>query len=68
MHVDNKGKEPTQELQGTTFTAKAKYLINSTISGNRFVLSLHYEASNNFLFVNATKVYHFKAKNSDLKF
>ena len=32
-----------------------------------FVLSLHCNGSNSFLFVNATKVYQFKAKNSEIK-
>ena len=31
------------------------------------VLSLHYNGRNSFLFVNATKVYQFKAKNSEIK-
>ena len=69
VHVDNKGKDilitgegPTQGLTDTTLTAEAKYPINSTQSGKRFVLSLHYNGSNSFLFVNATKVYQFKAK------
>ena len=31
------------------------------------VLSLHYYGSKKFLFVNATKTYHFKAKDSELK-
>ena len=68
MHVDNKGKyflilgkEPTQGLDDTTLTAKAKYPINFTQSGKRFVLSLHYNGTNSFLFVNATKAYQFKA-------
>ena len=30
-------------------------------------LSLHYNGSNNFLFVNATKIYPFKAKDSEIK-
>ena len=74
VHVDNKGKDililcegPTQELDDTTFTTEAKYPINFTQSGKRFVLSLHYNGSNSFLFVNATKVYQFKAKNSEIK-
>ena len=61
--VHNKGKDililsevPTQGLDGTTFTAEAKYPINFTQSGKRFVLSRHYNGSNSFLFVNATKV------------
>ena len=74
VHLDNKGKYililvegPTQGLDGTTFTAKAKYPISFTQSGKRFVLSLHYNGSNSFLFVNATKVYQSKAKNSEIK-
>ena len=73
VHVDNKGKYililvegPTQGLDGTTFTAKAKYPISFTQSGKRFVLSLHYNGSNRFVFVNTTKVYQFKAKNSEI--
>ena len=74
VHVDNKGKDilmlgegPTQGLDDTTLTAEAKYPINFTQSGKRFVSSLHYNGSDSFLFVNATKVYQFKAKNSEIK-
>ena len=74
VHVDNKGKcflilgeGPIQGLDDTTLTAEAKYPINFTQSSKRFVLSLHYNGSNSFLFVNATKVYQFKAKNSEIK-
>ena len=31
------------------------------------MLSLHYNISNSFLFVNATKIYQFKAKDSEIK-
>ena len=52
-------------------TAEAKYPVNFTQLGKRFVHyhyeSLHYNGSNSFLFVNATKVYQFKAKNSEIK-
>ena len=48
-------------------TAGAKYPINFTKSGKRFVLSLHYNGHNSFLFVNATKIYQFKAKISETK-
>ena len=61
------GEGPTQESDDTTLTAKAKYPINFTQSGKRFVLSLHYNGSNSSLFVNATKAYQFKAKNSAIK-
>ena len=74
MHVDNKGKDililgerPTQGLDDTKLTAEAKYSINFTLSGKRFVLNLHYNESNSFLFVNATKVYQFKVKISEIK-
>ena len=33
----------------------------------RFVLSLHYNGNNIFLFINATKVYQFKPKDSEIK-
>ena len=74
VHIDNKGKDililgegPTQGLDDTTLTAEAKYPINFTQSGKRFALSLHYNGSNSFLFVNATNVYQFKAKESEIK-
>ena len=69
VHIDNKEKDtlildngPTQRLDGAKFTAEAKYPIDFTQSGKRFVLSLHYNGSNSFLSLNATKVYQFKAK------
>ena len=47
VHIDNKGKDilildegPTQDFDDTTLTAEAKYPINFTQSGKRFVLSL----------------------------
>ena len=53
MHVDNKrkdililGEEPIQKFDDTTLTAEAKYPINFTQSGKRFVLSPHYNGSN----------------------
>ena len=46
---------------------EAKFPINFTQSGKRFVLSLHCNGSNSFLFVNATRAYHFKAKKSEIK-
>ena len=64
MYIDNKGKVilslvkgPIQGLDGTTFTVEALYPINFTQSRKRFVLSLKYNGSNSFLFVNATKIY-----------
>ena len=61
VHVDNKEKDilslgegPTQRLN-LTLSAEAKHPINFTRSEKRFVLRLHYNGSNSFLFVNATK-------------
>ena len=79
-HLDNKwkdilihGEAPKQELDDSAeaeeaLTAEAKYPINFTQSGRRFALSLHYNGSNSFIFVNVTKVYQFKAKNSEIKY
>ena len=74
MHIDNKSKDilvldegPTQGLDDTALTAEAKYHIRFTHSRKRFVLSLHYNGSNSFLFINATKIYQFKEKDSELK-
>ena len=44
-----------QGLDHTTLTAEAKYPINFTQPRKIFVLSLHSNGSNSFLFVNATK-------------
>ena len=68
MHIDNKkkviivlGEGPTQRLDGTTITAEAKYSINFSRSQRKFCSCLHYNGSNSFLFINATKIYQFKA-------
>ena len=69
VHMDNKnhdililGEGPTQGLDDTTLTAEAKYLIKFKQPNKRFALCLHYNGSNSFLFVNATKIYQLKAK------
>ena len=74
VHIDHKSKDililgegPTQGLNDTTLTAEAIYPINFPQSRKRFVLSLPYNESNSFLFVNATKIYQFKAKYSEIK-
>ena len=74
IHVDNKNKNvlilgegPTQALDDTVLTAEAIYHINFTQSNKRFVLSLHCRGSNSFLFINATKINQFKARNSEMK-
>ena len=54
------GKGPTQGLDDTMLTAETQYPISSTRPGIKFCLSLHYNGSTSFLFVNATKIYRFK--------
>ena len=74
MDIDNKNKDifilgegPTLGLDGTTLTAKAKYPISFTQLEKWLLLSLHCNGSNSFLFVNATKIYQFKTKDSETK-
>ena len=74
VHVANKGKDilifgegQTEGSNDITLTAEAKYPINFTQPRKRFILSLQYNGGNSVLFVNATKVYKFKAKNSEEK-
>ena len=73
VHIDTKGKDilnfdegPTQGLDDTTLAAEAKYTINFTQSGKRFVSSLHSNGSNSFLFVNAANIYQSK-QGSEIK-
>ena len=63
VHVDNENKDililaegPTQGLDDAILTTVAKYPINFTQSGERFVLSLHYNGRNSFAFVKAIKI------------
>ena len=75
-HIDNKNKSkdililgegPTHRLDDTTLTAEAKYSVNFTRPRKRFAIKLNYYRSKSFLFVNATKIYRFKAKDSEMK-
>ena len=74
VHIDNKGKDililgvdPTHGLDGTTLTAEAQYSVKFSRSYRKFCLNLRYNGSNSFLFVNAIKIYQFKAKDSETK-
>ena len=59
------GKGPTQGLEHT-LSAKKMYSINFTVTGKKFCLSLHYNGANSYLFVNATEIIKFKAKDSEI--
>ena len=72
-HVDNKGKDilipgkgPTQGLGEHSLTAEKMYSVNFTLTKNRFCLSLLYNGANSYLFANGTKIYKFKAKDSEM--
>ena len=56
VHIDN-----------TTYTEEALYAINFTKPNKSFVSTLHCNGSNRLLFVNATKLYQLKAKDSEIK-
>ena len=73
VHVDNKkkdiliiGKGPTQGLGEKSLTAEKMYSINFMVKRKRFCLSLHYNGSNSYLFVNGTEIIKFKAKDSEI--
>ena len=42
------------------------YSINFTEKNKNFCLSLHYNGTNSYLFVNGTEIYKFKAKDSEI--
>ena len=50
---------PTQLLDDTMVTSEGQYSISFSRSNRIFFLSLHYNGSNSFSFVNATKIYQF---------
>ena len=71
------GKGPTQTLFDTTLIAEAKYTINFTKLNERFFTKVYTKfftklkstlyGNDSFLFVNATKIYQLKAKDSEIK-
>ena len=70
--IDNKkkdlfvlGKGPTQRLEHT-LTAEKMYSINFTVTKKKFCLSLHYNGTNSYLFVNGMEIIKFKAKDSEI--
>ena len=72
IHIDNKkkdilvlGKGPTQGLEHT-LTAEKMYAINFTVTKKKFCLSLHYNGTNSYLFVNGTEINKFKAKDPEI--
>ena len=73
IHIDNKKKDmlisgfgPTQGLGEDSLIAEKMYSINFAITKRKFCLSLHYNETNSYLFVNGTEIYKTKAKDSKI--
>ena len=71
-HIDNKkkdililGKGPTQGLEHT-LAAEKLYSINFIKQNTKFRLSLHYNGTNSYLFVNGAEIIKFKAEDSKI--
>ena len=71
-HIDNKKKGmlvlekgPTQGLEHI-LTAEKMYSINFTVTNKNFCLSLHYNGTNSYLFVNGKEIYK-KMKDKKIK-
>ena len=61
------GHQFIQGINGTTIYAEKLYSIDFTQSDKRFVLSLHYNGDNSYLFVNGVEQLKFKSKVSYLE-
>ena len=47
-------------------TAEKEYLINFAKQHKKLCLSLHYNGTNSYVFVNGIEIHKFKAKNSEI--
>ena len=72
-HANNKtnniyvmGKDYVQKINDTTIYAEKMYYRNFTDPGHKFVLSLHYNGDDSYLFVNGRQELKFKAKTDQL--
>ena len=61
------GKDLVQGKNGTTIYAERIYKHNFTTPNKTFVLSLHYNGDNSYLFVNGGEELKFKTKNSEIQ-
>ena len=72
VNINNKGKcnliLGKGIIQGLNpkLVAETQYGINFTRPGIKLCFSLRYNGNNIFLFVHATKIYQFKAKDSEI--
>ena len=51
---------------GSKLSAEKIYSVNFTADNKNFCLSLHYNGTKSYLFVNATEIIEFKAKHSEI--
>ena len=72
-HANNKanniyvmGKDFVQGINGTTLYAEKEFHNNFTKSGVKFVLSLHYNGNNLYLFAKGYQELKFKTKNDQI--
>ena len=65
-HVYLMGDGLTQGINDTTIYVEKNYYGNFTDPGKKFVLSLHYNGDNSYLFVNGRQELKFKAKTDQL--
>ena len=65
-HIYCFGEGIMQGINDTTIYAEKNYWRNFTEHGEKFVLSLHYNGDNSYLFVNGRQELKFKAKNDQL--
>ena len=73
VHANNKtrnilvlGKEFIQGIDNIKIYAEKLYSINFTKTNTKFCLSLHYNGSNSYLFVNSKEIHKFKRKVSEI--
>ena len=55
-------------INGSFGSAEKKFSINFIKANTKFCLSLHYNAHNNYLFVNGKEIFKFKAGNKNVNF
>ena len=65
-HIYFMGTEFVQGINDTTIYAEKKFYRNFTDPGKKFVLSLHYNGNNSYLFVNGRQELKFKCKTDQL--
>ena len=74
-HADNRknnslilGEGPTFRIKVSFGSVEKMFSINSSRPNTKFCLSLHYNADNNYLFVNRKEIFKFKADNKNVNF